>query len=261
MGLKNRLAKLIIDPAFRHPGMLRAIFAVDDAVGIDFIRALAPFKMMPASRELFSRCFAHFVAGEHISLRAATELSAIAPDERTSKYLLIQADEERHHLEHFQDRLAKFGLLDDRLSGFVSSGFNAFGTRINAAVAKGDFVAGVIGNNIIVEGIAIVLLTVGCRSMRANSDEISAFMDFVLEDEQHHIRFGERVLKRLYETDAIDMPAAETFTASMWETALQAIDEIPDVLEAMDLGVDQMKREMAVFFRERLAPSGLAHAI
>lgn len=261
MGFKNRLAKLIIDPSFRNPGLLKFVFAIDDATGIDLVKTLAPFKMLPASRELFTRCFAHFVSGEEISLRAATELAAQAPDRAAHGYLLVQAGEEQHHLEHFRDKLAQFGLLEENLRRFIAPSFGRFGTLINAAVDRGDFVGGVIGNNIVVEGLAICLLELGCGEMRANSDEISAFMDFVLEDERHHVRFGERTLLKMNERDQIDFAAAEDFFGQMWETASSAIDEIPDVLEAMGLTGAALKRDLKDYYDDRLAGAGLAFAV
>jgi hypothetical protein len=261
MGLKKQIAKLLIDPTFRHPGILRAVFALDDLTGIDLMSALSPFKMMPASRALFARSFAHFIAGEEISLRAATNLAKIAPDAKSKGYLEIQAGEEEHHLHHFRDRLQKFGMLTDDLSKHVAANFGKFGERIDVAIERGDFVAGVIGNNVVVEGMAILMLTLGGGSMRENSDEITKFMDYVLVDEQHHLRFGERTLKRMAEAGLIDVAAAEDFIGEMWATAALAVDEIPDVLDALDLDATMLKDAMRDFYRERLGPAGLAHAL
>lgn len=261
MALKNRLAKLIIDPAFRHPGFLKFVFAVDDLTGIDVVKALAPFKMLPASKQLFSRCFAHFVSGEEISLAAATELSTCAPAYAEHKYLLLQASEERTHLEHFRDKLAQFGLGEAQLNHYVAPAFARFGSLIRERTGRGDYVAGVIGNNVVVEGLAICLLELGCREMRANSDEISAFMDFVLEDERHHVRFGERTLKKLHESDAIDHAAAEDFYGRMWDTTRDVINDIPDVLDAMDLSPAPLLRDVKAFYDARLAAAGLVFAV
>jgi rubrerythrin len=261
MGLKNRLAKLLIDPAFRNPGMLKFIFAIDEVTGIDLVKTLAPFKLMPASRALFTRCFAHFVSGEEISLAASTELAALAPDRAAHDYLLLQADEERTHLEHFRHKLLEFGLGEAQLNRYLAPSFAAFGKVIAGSVEHGDYTAGIIGNNIVVEGLAICLLELGCGEMRANSDEIAAFMDFVLEDERHHVRFGERMLKRLNERDAIDFAAAEDFYGIMWGLVQKAIHEIPDVLDAMSLTPDQLEHDVKAFYDRRFAAAGLTFAV
>lgn len=259
MGIHNRLAKLVIDPAFRQPWMMRAIFAIDDVIGLDVIRRLAPFKMLPVTRELFSRCFAHFVEGERISLRCATALSELAPDEKSRAYLRVQAREEQGHLAHFRDKLDAFGIEAD-LSRYVAPNFARFGTVIDRAIARGDYVGALIGNNVVVEGMAISLLTLGCTSMRENSDEIGAFMDFVLRDEQHHVRFGERALARFAAADLIDYAAANEMAQEMWEAAALAVDEIPEVLAALDLDAATLKPEMRAFFNARLAPAHIAIA-
>ena len=261
MSLKNRLAKMLIDPSFRHPGILRAVIALDDHTGIDLMAFLKPFKMLPASRALFVRSFAHFITGEAISLRAASGLIQIAPDEKARSYLRIQAVEEANHLDHFSSRLEAFGMMPDNLDAHVAANFGKFGERIDRAIADGDFVGGVIGNNVVVEGMAILMMTMGGTAMRENSDEITRFMDYVLEDERHHLRFGERILKRLAEEEKIDVPHAEQFIGEMWQTATLAVDEIPDVLDALDLNGPDLKAAMREFYRARLGPAGLAHAL
>ncbi len=247
MSLKKRLAKLLIDPSFRHPGILRAVIALDDHTGIDLMAFLKPFKMLPASRDLFVRSFAHFITGEAISLRAVTALQAIAPDLKSQQYLAVQAGEEERHLHHFSDKLTQFGMMPDDLSSKVASNFGKFGLRIDRAIEDGDFVGGIIGNNVVVEGMAILMMTMGGTEM--------------LEDERHHLRFGERTLKRLAEEEKIDIPRAEQFIHDMWETATLAVDEIPDVLDALDLTGPMLKDAMRDFYRARLRPAELDYVL
>ena len=259
MAFRNRLAKLIVDPAFRHPELLKLIFALDDITGIDLVKTLAPFKLVPASAELFQRCFAHFVSGEEISLSCATQLSALVPDDpAASRYLLIQAGEERTHLEHFQSKLAQFGLGEARLAKFVAPNFRNFGDAIERRIAKGDYVNAFVGNNIVVEGLAICLLELGCKDMRANSDEINQFLDFVLEDERHHVRFGERRLRVWNEQGRVNERDVTDFYGEMWSYVQGAIGEIPDVIASLGLEPDYLLREAKTFFEARFAAAGLA---
>jgi uncharacterized ferritin-like protein (DUF455 family) len=216
---------------------------------------------MPASRALFSRCFAHFVSGEEISLAASLRLAELAPDRAAHDYLLRQAKEERTHLEHFREKLLQFGLGDAQLDALLAPSFAAFGRAIAERVEHGDYAAGIIGNNIVVEGLAICLLELGCGEMRANSDEIAAFMDFVLEDERHHVRFGERMLKRLNERGNLDHAAVEDFYGVMWGHVQAAIDEIPDVLDAMGLTPTRLRNDVKTYYDRRLAAAGLAFAV
>ncbi|MBD5603771.1 MAG: hypothetical protein IAI48_01555, partial [Candidatus Eremiobacteraeota bacterium] len=195
MGFKNRLIKLAVDTGFRNPGLMKLIFSIDDVTGIDLVKTLAPFKLMPASAELFQRSFAHFVSGEEISYACATELATIAPDATSSRYLLVQAGEEMTHLNHFRTKLDQFGLGEAKLSKYVAPSFSKFGSAITKRLERKDYVGAMVGNNIVVEGLAICLLEMGCKDLRENSDEISKFLDFVLEDERHHVRFGERRLR------------------------------------------------------------------
>jgi rubrerythrin len=260
VGFKNRLAKSIIDPAFRHPGLMKLIFSIDDVTGVDLVKTLSPFKLVPASAELFQRNFAHFVSGEEISLACATELSTIAPDRASAQYLLIQAGEEQTHLEHFRHKLDQFGLGEARLNRFVAPSFKKFGEAITGRLAAKDYVGALIGNNIVVEGLAICLLELGCRDLRENSDEIAKFLDFVLEDERHHVRFGERRLKTWNEQGLVRERDALDFYGEMWSYVEAVTVEIPDVLDSLGLEPAYLLREAKTFFESRLANAGLAIA-
>ncbi len=258
MGFKNRLAKLIVDPAFRNPGLLKIIFSIDDATGIDFVKTLSPFKLVPASSELFQRSFAHFVSGEEISLACATELATLVPDEVSSRYLLIQAGEEKTHLEHFRHKLEQFGLGEAKLSRYVAPSFKKFGEAIERRLAAKDYVGALVGNNVVVEGLAICLLELGCKDLRANSDEISKFLDFVLEDERHHVRFGERRLRIWNEQGLVRERDVADFYGEMWSYVEGAIDEIPDVLDSMGLEQKYLLGEAKAYFEARFEAAGLA---
>jgi rubrerythrin len=188
-------------------------------------------------------------------------LATLAPDRAAHDYLLLQAGEERTHLEHFREKLLAFGLGELELNRFLAPSFAEFGRTIAQRVERGDYAAGIIGNNIVVEGLAICLLELGCGEMRANSDEIAAFMDFVLEDERHHVRFGERMLKRMNARDQLEHAAAEDFYGIMWGLVRKAIHEIPDVLDAMSLTPQTLERDVKAYYERRFAAAGLSFAV
>jgi rubrerythrin len=258
MGFKNRLIKLVVDPAFRNPGLMKLIFSIDDVTGIDLVKTLAPFKLMPASAELFQRSFAHFVSGEEISYACATELATIAPDATSSKYLLVQAGEEMTHLNHFRTKLDQFGLGEAKLSKFVAPSFAKFGEAISKRLERKDYVGALVGNNVVVEGLAICLLEMGCKDLRENSDEISKFLDFVLEDERHHVRFGERRLRFWNERGLVKERDVADFYGEMWSYVEGVAHEIPDVLDSMGLEPAGLLAASKTFFEERFAAAGLA---
>ncbi len=257
MGLRNRLAKMIVDPAFRNPGLMKVIFAIDDVTGVDLVKTLAPFKLMPASAELFQRSFAHFVSGEEISLACATELASLAPDRVSARYLLVQAGEEQTHLDHFRTKLDQFGLGEERLSRFVAPSFKRFGEAIERRLVAKDYVGALVGNNVVVEGLAICLLEMGCKDLRANSDEVSKFLDFVLEDERHHVRFGERRLRVWNERGLVREGDVADFYGEMWANVVGVVAEIPDVLDSMTIDQQELLTEAKSFFEARFAAAGL----
>jgi rubrerythrin len=258
VGFKGRLIKLVVDSGFRNPGLMKLIFSIDDVTGIDLVKTLAPFKLMPASAELFQRSFAHFVSGEEISYACATELSTIAPDPTSSRYLLVQAGEEMTHLNHFRTKLDQFGLGEAKLSKFVAPSFSKFGDAITKRLAQKDYVGALVGNNVVVEGLAICLLEMGCKDLRENSDEISKFLDFVLEDERHHVRFGERRLRYWNERGLVRERDVADFYGEMWSYVEGVAHEIPDVLDSMGLEPKGLLAASKAFFEARFAAAGLA---
>jgi rubrerythrin len=258
MSFKNRLVKFVVDTGFRHPGIMKLIFSIDDVTGVDLVKTLAPFKLLPASAELFQRSFAQFVSGEEISYACATELATIVPDAASAKYLLVQAGEEMTHLNHFRSKLAQFGLGDAKLSKFVAPSFAKFGTAIAKRLERRDYVGAMVGNNVVVEGLAICLLEMGCADLRANSDEISKFLDFVLEDERHHVRFGERRLLYWNERGLVKERDVADFYGEMWSYVEGVAFEIPDVLDSLGFRPDELLRVSKSYFEKRFEAAGLA---
>jgi rubrerythrin len=258
MSFRNRIVKFVVDTGFRNPGIMKLIFSIDDATGVDLVKTLAPFKLLPASAELFQRSFAHFVSGEEISYACATELATIVPDAASAKYLLVQAGEELTHLEHFRTKLDQFGLGEAKLSSYVSPSFSRFGEAIAKRLQARDYVGAMVGNNIVVEGLAICLLEMGCKDLRANSDEITKFLDFVLEDERHHVRFGERRLRYWNERGLVRERDVADFYGEMWGHVEGVAAEIPDVLDSMGLRPAELLTAAKAFFEARFEAAGLA---
>jgi hypothetical protein len=162
------------------------------------------------------------------------------------------------HLEHFRTKLAQFGLGESKLSSFVSPSFSRFGEAISKRLKARDYVGAMVGNNIVVEGLAICLLEMGCKDLRANSDEITKFLDFVLEDERHHVRFGERRLRYWNERGLVRERDVADFYGEMWSNVEGVAAEIPDVLDSMGLEPAELLTAAKSFFEARFEAAGLA---
>ncbi|MBD5606519.1 MAG: hypothetical protein IAI48_15725, partial [Candidatus Eremiobacteraeota bacterium] len=121
-----------------------------------------------------------------------------------------------------------------------------------------DYVNALVGNNVVVEGLAICLLELGCKDLRENSDEISKFLVFVLEDERHHVRFGERRLRYWNERGLVRERDVADFYGEMWGYVEGVAREIPDVLDSMGLEPEGLLRTAKSFFERRFEAAGLA---
>lgn len=124
----------------------------------------------------------------------------MALNERARRFLRNQTCAEVRHRGHFRNCLSAFGRDQPELAARqMSHHFRAMRRLIGTRRAAGDFAAGILGNNIMVEGLALNLIAAACPDLRANSHKITNFLDVVLPDERMHVGYGQRMLPRLVE--------------------------------------------------------------
>ena len=116
-------------------------------------------------RELPSEIF-HAVAGaiagglkgEKIALECSAFLCAHAPDENTRAFLATQVADEARHVEVFSKRLYRMGFtdLEATMKKYVGERMYEFHEHMRERVCESrDFVGGVIGQNLALEGLAL----------------------------------------------------------------------------------------------------------
>ena len=172
------------------------------------------------------------------------------------RYLLVQAGEEQHAPRPLPQSSRSSAWAKPSSAKFVAPNFRRFGDA-SRPIAKGDYVNAFVGNNIVVEGLAICLLELGCKDMRANSDEIG------------------NSSTSSWRTSAITCVSANAVCASGTNRARErtrrdrllrrdvgyvqgAIDEIPDVIASLGLEPKALLVEAKTFFEARFAAAGLA---
>jgi len=141
------------------------------------------------------RTTVQLVVGERCALAASSGLINAAPDEASKRFLATQTLDEARHVEIFTQRLYDLGVKKDELEGVIARHANPnlikFAEILLEKVDKKDFVAGVVGQNIVLEGMAFSVF----EMMHAINAEINPKFANVLTgtiaDERRHVGFGE----------------------------------------------------------------------
>ena len=98
------------------------------------------------------------VVGERAALAASSGLINSAPDYPSKRFLATQTLDEARHVEIFTQRLHDLGVSQDDLEStidhFVNPHLVKFAEVLLEKVDSGDFLAGVVGQNIVLEGLA-----------------------------------------------------------------------------------------------------------
>ncbi len=144
---------------------------------------------------------AHFVVGERAALFSAAGCIPREPDHAARGFLSTQTADEGRHVEVFSQRLFDLGVGKDQFESFLDSWTNPhlknFCLALDDLVKNGDYVAAIVGNNIILEGLAFSVFEFS-RGMSKFSDPVGEqVLCGVIADERRHVGFGENHLAKL----------------------------------------------------------------
>jgi rubrerythrin len=149
----------------------------------------------PLLKEQALRTTAQLVVGERCALAASSGLINAAPDEASKRFLATQTLDEARHVEVFTQRLYDLGVKKDELEGVLEEKANPnlvqFAEILLEKVDKKDFVSGVVGQNIILEGMAFTVFEMMEATNRSVNPKFSATLCGTIADERRHVGFGE----------------------------------------------------------------------
>jgi 1,2-phenylacetyl-CoA epoxidase catalytic subunit len=146
-------------------------------------------------REDAIRTTVQLVVGERCALAASSGLVNAAPDFPSKRFLATQTLDEARHVEIFTQRLYDLGVKKDDLEStidqFANPNLVSFAEVLLEKVEAGDFVAGVVGQNIVLEGMAFsVFEMLASLSAQANP-KFAHTLEGTIADERRHVGFGE----------------------------------------------------------------------
>ncbi len=127
------------------------------------------------------RTTVQLVVGERCALAASSGLINAAPDEASKRFLATQTLDEARHVEIFTQRLYDLGIkkaeLEDTIGSLANPNLVKFAELLLEKVDKKDFVAGVVGQNIVLEAPADPRSTqADCQRQRESNPGFGAKM-------------------------------------------------------------------------------------
>jgi 1,2-phenylacetyl-CoA epoxidase catalytic subunit len=149
----------------------------------------------PILREDAIRTTVQLVVGERAALAASSGLVNAAPDLGSKCFLATQTLDEARHVEIFTQRLYDLGVKKNELESVIDQNADpnlvSFAEVLLEKVDKGDFVAGVVGQNIVLEGLAFTVFEMLHAVSQELNPKFAQILAGTIADERRHVGFGE----------------------------------------------------------------------
>ncbi len=141
------------------------------------------------------RTTVQLIVGERCALAASSGLINAAPDEASKRFLATQTIDEARHVEVFTHRLYDLGVrkadLESTLREHANPNLVRFAELLLEKVDKKDFVAGVVGQNVVLEGMAFSVFEMMHAMNRELNPKFGHTLSGTIADERRHVGFGE----------------------------------------------------------------------
>jgi hypothetical protein len=141
------------------------------------------------------RSTVQLVVGERCALAASSGLINAAPDEASKRFLATQTLDEARHVEVFTHRLYDLGVRKGELEEVIRQHANPnlvrFAEVLLEKVDKKDFVSGVVGQNVVLEGMAFTVFEMMWAMNQPVNPKFAHTLSGTIADERRHVGFGE----------------------------------------------------------------------
>jgi hypothetical protein len=170
-------------------------------------------------REAAIRSTVQLVVGERAALAASSGLINSAPDYASKRFLATQTLDEARHVEVFTQRLYDLGVkpaeLETTIEHFVNPNLVKFAEVLLEKVDAGDFLAGVVGQNIVLEGMAFSVFEMMEAASRQTNPKFAHTLSGTIADERRHVGFGENRIGSLIREQPEKKPEIEKMQKEM----------------------------------------------
>jgi hypothetical protein len=149
----------------------------------------------PVLHEDAIRTTVQLVVGERCALAASSGLVNAAPDEGSKRFLATQTLDEARHVEIFTQRLYDLGVhkdkLEDTIKEYANRNLVKFAEVLLDKVDRKDFITGVVGQNIVLEGMAFSVFEMMHAMNEEMNPKFAHTLSGTIADERRHVGFGE----------------------------------------------------------------------
>jgi hypothetical protein len=185
----------------------------------DSEREPAVFLEDPELRAQAIQSTVQLVVGERCALAASSGLINAAPDEGSKRYLATQTLDEARHVEVFTQRLFDLGVkkteLEDVIRAHANPNLVKFAEVLLEKVDKKDFVAGVVGQNVVLEGMAFSVFEMMHAMNQGVNPKFAHTLSGTIADERRHVGFGENRIGSLIQAYPEKKPEIERMQRDM----------------------------------------------
>jgi 1,2-phenylacetyl-CoA epoxidase catalytic subunit len=182
------------------------------------------------------------IAGERCALAASSGLINCAPDDPSKTFLATQTLDEARHVEIFTQRLMDLGVKKDDVNSTVADLANPhlvkFAEVLLEKVSNGDFVAGVVGQNIILEGMAFSVFEL-LQAASAGNPKFAHTLAGTIADERRHVGFGENRIGSLIKEHPEKRSEVEAMQSEM---AYHMLATFTDMFSDAGVRMEEAKR-------------------
>lgn len=170
-------------------------------------------------REENIKATVQLVVGERCALSASSGLINAAPDEASKRFLATQTLDEARHVEVFTHRLFDLGVKKNELESVIKQYANPnlvkFAEVLLEKVDKKDFIAGVVGQNIVLEGMAFSVFEMMYAMNEPLNAKFAHTLSGTIADERRHVGFGENRIGSLIKENPGKRPEIERMQKEM----------------------------------------------
>lgn len=180
-------------------------------------------------REQQIRTTVQLIVGERCALAASSGLVNAAPDQASKTFLATQTLDEGRHVEIFTQRLYDLGVkpvdLESTIKTYVNPHLGEFAQVLLEKVDKKDFVAGVVGQNIVLEGMAFSVFEMLQAGAAENNPKFAHTLAGTIADERRHVGFGENRIGELIRRYPEKKPEVQRMQRDMTKHMLATFHE------------------------------------
>jgi rubrerythrin len=173
----------------------------------------------PLLREQAIKVTTQMVVGERCALSASSGLINAAPDEAARRFLATQTLDEARHVEIFTQRLYDLGVrkqdLEDTIREHANPNLVRFAELLLEKVDAKEFIQGVVGQNIILEGLAFSVFEMMFAANRKLNPKFAQTLSGTIADERRHVGFGENYIGALIRRHPEQKPRIERMQKEM----------------------------------------------